>query len=237
MKELTNAIQTGGWNLPLTDGQLGQLDQYARLLVEWNEKINLTAITDRQEIAVKHFLDSLSLLHFVPPEQNAVVLDVGSGAGFPGMVLRIARPDLRLTCMDGTQKRIHFLSELAAALGLQEVVCLHARAEEAGRDPALRETFDYVTARAVANLHALVEYCLPFVKPGGKFVAMKGPDGATEADKAAKAIQTLGGEIRGVHTFTLPGTDFSRTLIEVAKTGQTPAIYPRPGGKMKKKPL
>lgn len=237
MSELIKAIQAGKWNLPLTDEQIGQLELYARLLVEWNEKINLTTITDPQEIAVKHFLDSLSLLHFLPPEQGAAVLDVGSGAGFPGMVLKIARPDLRLTCMDGTQKRVHFLTELAAALQLQDVTCLHARAEEAGRDAALRETFNYVTARAVANLHALAEYCLPFVTPGGRFVAMKGPDGAAEAQEAVAAIQTLGGELRGVHTFTLPGSDFSRTLVEIFKMNQTPPAYPRPAGKMKKKPL
>lgn len=237
MDEFMEQLKACGWELPLDGAKTALLTDYVQMLVEWNQKINLTAITDPREIEVKHFLDSLSLLAFVPPVQRAAVLDVGSGAGFPGMVLKVARPDLQLTCMDGTQKRVGFLSALVEKLQLTDTVCLHARAEEAGRAPSLREHFDYVTARAVANLRALCEYCLPFVKLGGRFVAMKGPDGEAEAADAKNAIETLGGKIENIYAFTLPSTDFSRTLVEIKKERATPSAYPRPAGKMKKKPL
>lgn len=237
MKNLQTYLQAGGWNLSLQPKQIEQLAAYTRLLVEWNEIINLTAIVKPEEIVVKHYLDSLALLQYAPPEEGATVLDVGSGAGFPGMVLKIARPDLHMTCMDGTQKRIHFLSLLAEALHLQQVTCIHARAEEAGRKAGMREAFGYVTARAVANLRALCEYCMPFVEIGGRFVAMKGPDGEKEVEEAENAVQKLGGEVKRVHAYTLPETDFARTIIEIQKVRQTPSAYPRPAGKMKKKPL
>ncbi|MFT9055532.1 MAG: 16S rRNA (guanine(527)-N(7))-methyltransferase RsmG [Ethanoligenens sp.] len=237
MADFSEYLKESNWNIELHEEQIKQLEMYTQLLLEWNEKINLTAIIDPKEIAVKHYLDSLSLLHFAPPEQGAAILDVGSGAGFPGIVLKIARPDLHLTCMDGTQKRVHFLTMLAETLHLQEVNCLHARAEEAGRQGTLRETFDYVTARAVSNLRMLCEYCLPFVKIGGRFVAMKGPDGETEAHEAQKAIHVLGGKIAHISTFTLPATAFSRTLVEIIKTANTPVAYPRSSGIMKKRPL
>lgn len=235
--DFTDLLQKTGWTISLTPQQIGQLDRYRELLLEWNQKFNLTAITDPEEILTKHFLDSLSVLQAFPFEKNAAVLDLGSGAGFPGMVLKIARPDLRLTCLDGTQKKVNFLRTVAEALHLEKVVCLHARAEEAGRLSDLRETFDAVTARAVANFHQLAEYGLPFVKKGGRLIAMKGPGGEAEASDAAKAITLLGGEIGKVSTFTLPATDFSRTLVELRKIGSTPQTYPRPSAKIKKKPL
>lgn len=237
MNRLEAYFQAGGWKIDLQTEQIEQLQAYMQLLMEWNEKINLTAIIQPDEIVVKHYLDALALLQFAPPEEGASVLDVGSGAGFPGMVLKIVRPDLQVTCMDGTQKRIHFLSLLAGSLHLQNVDCIHARAEEAGHNAAMREAFSYVTARAVANLRALSEYALPFVKVGGRFVAMKGPDGENEVKEAAHAIYVLGGEVQQIHTYTLPTTEFSRTIIEIRKVRQTPVDYPRSAGKMKKKPL
>lgn len=237
MNELESYLQSGGWKIVLQANQMEQLRTYMRLLLEWNEKINLTAIVKPDEIIIKHFLDALALLQYTPPEEGASVLDVGSGAGFPGMVLKIMRPDLQLTCMDGTQKRVHFLMLLAESLHLQQVNCMHARAEEAGRTAVMRENFSYVTARAVANLRALSEYCLPFVKVGGRFVAMKGPDGEVEVKEASHAIQVLGGNVQQTYTYTLPTTDFSRTIIDIRKKRQTPSVYPRPAGKMKKKPL
>lgn len=237
MNELEAYLQAGGWKIVLQADQMEQLHTYMQLLLEWNEKINLTAIVKPEEIVIKHFLDALALLQYAPLEEGASVLDVGSGAGFPGMVLKIVRPDLQLTCMDGTQKRVHFLALLAESLHLQQVNCMHARAEEAGRTAAMREKFSYVTARAVANLRALSEYCLPFVQIGGRFVAMKGPDGEAEVKEAAHAIQVLGGNVQKTFTYSLPTTDFSRTIIEIRKERQTPSVYPRPAGKMKKRPL
>lgn len=237
MYSLETYLKAGQWNVSLGLDQIVQLENYTRLLVEWNQKINLTAIKDPEEIVVKHYLDSLALLQFTPPEKDASVLDVGSGAGFPGIVLKIARPDLQLTCMDGTQKRIHFLEMLSENLGLKGVTCLHARAEEAGRKPELREQFSYVTARAVANLRILSEYCLPFVKCEGRFLAMKGPDGDAEQKDADNAIRILGGSVSHVYAYSLPNTDISRTIIEIQKGKHTSSIYPRAAGKMKKKPL
>lgn len=238
MEDLRVLLSPPEWDIALTPRQVEQFADYAAMLAEWNQKMNLTAITELSEVARKHFLDSLSLLRFAPPKEGAAVLDVGSGAGFPGMVLKIVRPDLVLTCMDGTGKRVTFLSALAERLGLAGVACVHARAEEAGRSGIpLRGAFDYVTARAVAGLPMLCELCLPFVRTGGRFVAMKGPDGQAEANAAASAIRKLGGRLADVHAFVLPGTDFSRTLVEIEKTGPTPAQYPRAAGKIKKESL
>lgn len=237
MEDLTALLTPAEWGLTLTPAQLRQFADYAAMLAEWNEKMNLTAITALPEVARKHFLDSLSLLQFTPPGQGAALIDVGSGAGFPGMVLKIGRPDIALTCMDGTGKRVAFLTALARRLGLTGVACLHARAEEAGRKPPLRAGFDVVTARAVAALPVLCEYCLPFARVGGRFLAMKGPDGQAEAETAAPALEKLGGRVLAVHAFTLPGTDYARTIVEIEKHKPTPAVYPRPAGKIKKAPL
>ena len=213
-----------------------RFETYAALLIEWNERMNLTAITEPGEIAVKHFADSLSLLGCAELKEGAVVADVGSGAGFPGIPLAIVRPDLRVTCLDSLQKRITFLEEVSRRLGLA-VECRHVRAEEAGRMPALREHFDAVTARAVARMALLAEYCLPLVKPGGRFYAMKGPDGGREAAEAASAIETMGGRIRRTVVFTLPGTDMGRAIVVVDKKHATPGKYPRAYATMCKHPL
>ncbi len=223
------------WNLTVTEDALRQMDTYARLLVEWNEKMNLTAITDPAEMAVKHFADCLSLLSAVEFPTGASLIDVGTGAGFPGLVLKIVRPDLRITLLDSLQKRLTFLKTVADTLGLS-LPLIHQRAEDGGRDPALREEFDFATARAVARMSVLTEYCLPFVKPGGQLLAMKGPDGPAEQKGAETAIHILGGGKPVCHTLTLPGGDV-RCILDIKKISQTPTKYPRQGTKITKKPL
>lgn len=227
--------QCAEFGLRLSDRQGEQLAQYAQLLVEWNEKMNLTAITDPQDMAIKHFLDCLYLLKYCDIPQGARLIDVGTGAGFPGMVLKIARPDLDLTLLDSLNKRLVFLNEVASALNLQ-VTTIHVRAEAAGKDVLLRESYDVATARAVARLSALSEYCLPLVKIGGQMIAMKGPDGNAELEQAATALATLGGEVGTVHEYSLPNGD-ARSIVQIKKISQTPSKYPRQGVKIAKKPL
>ena len=218
----------------LTARQLEQFDQYAQFLVEYNEKVNLTAITNPEGIEVKHFLDSLMLLKAVELPEGASVIDVGTGAGFPSVPAKIVRDDLRLTLLDGLGKRIVFLGELSRRLG-QENTALHARAEEAARGE-LREQFDLATARAVADLRVLAEYCLPLVKVGGRFIAMKGAEADAEAKAAANALKKLGGQYEETRAFTLPDGS-ARGLVFCKKISQTPTVYPRNGGKIAKKPL
>ncbi len=237
MKTISEWIEECEWDISIDSLQKEQLEKYTQILLEWNQKFNLTAITDPQGIIVKHYLDSISLLQYAPPALHSRLLDVGSGAGFPGMVLKILRPDIELFCMDGTQKRVNFLNALVEELKLEGVTNLHLRAEEAGHMQELRESFSYVTARAVARLPMLCEYCLPFVEKGGKFTAMKGPDGKAEAYEARKAIYRLGGKQADLFTFSLPSVDFDRTLIPIEKIRETPNAYPRSKGKIKKEPL
>lgn len=187
----------------LSAGQLDQFCEYARLLVEWNERMNLTAITDPEGIAVRHFVDSLTLLRAADPPPGAKLLDVGAGAGFPSVPACIARPDLKPTLLDSLNKRLIFLHALSEALAIPAEL-VHQRAEDAGRMPEYREGFDLVCARAVARLSALCEYCLPFVRVGGCFAALKGPDGPQELDEAGRAIDLLGGGQARLHPFTLP---------------------------------
>lgn len=208
---------------------------YEDTLLEWNQKMNLTAITDPAEIAVKHFYDSLVLLRYVKIPEHAKVIDVGTGAGFPGIPLLIARPDLRLTLLDSTKKRLTFLDEVLKKIGLKAET-LHARGEEAGQLPAYREQFDFATARAVAAMPVLAEYCLPFVKTEGFFLAMKGPDFEEECRNAAHAIGELGGKIAEIHKFSLPDQS-ARTMVILKKMSQTSPKYPRPSAKIAKKPL
>ena len=219
----------------LSSEQLQQLDLYADLLVEWNKKVNLTAILEPGEIAIKHFLDSLLLLKYAAPQEGASLIDVGTGAGFPSVPCGIARPDLKLTLLDSLNKRILFLQELTSSLGIA-ADCIHARAEEGGQLPKLREQFDHATARAVAHLRELSEYCLPFVKAGGLFTALKGGEIQQELEEAKPAIKLLGGQIEEVHSYTLPDGS-GRTAVCIRKRSQTPTKYPRPSGKIKKQPL
>lgn len=216
---------------------VGRFETYTALLLEWNGRMNLTAITEPEEIAVKHYVDSLSLLRPAKLPKNARVADVGSGAGFPGVPLAIARPDLRVVCLDSLNKRILFLQELCRRLGLGNVECRHIRAEDAGRQPELRAQFDAATARAVGKMALLAEYCLPLVRVGGVFYAMKGPDGDGEAKEAAGAIRLLGGGVARAESFCLPGTDMARTILCVSKQRATPARFPRAYAVMRKQPL
>lgn len=215
--------------------QANAFQRYLELLTEWNEKMNLTAITEPKEVAVKHFLDSLLLLNYLELPKGAKLIDVGTGAGFPGIPLKIMRPALNLTLLDGLNKRLVFLQEVLSALNLSAET-VHARAEEGGRQPKYRQKFDFATARAVAPLNLLCEYCLPFLKMGGTFAAMKGPQAAEEIAAAKSAVSLLGCEFSAVHKFTLPGGD-GRSLILVKRTGPLPDLYPRHGSKIAKKPL
>ena len=223
------------YEIPCPDGLTDKLDQYASLLVEWNEKMNLTAITDPEGIVIKHFLDSLLLLKAYPLEEGASMIDVGTGAGFPSIPVAAARPDLKLTLLDSLQKRIHFLETVCDSLSIP-AQCIHARAEEAGRMDDFREQYDCATARAVARLRELAEYCLPFVRVGGSFVALKGGEIEEELEEAKFAVKQLGGKIEKVEKFTLPG-DLGRSIVVIRKTRSTPAKFPRPSGKIKKNPL
>ncbi len=217
----------------LDDTALERFDTYAELLVEWNGKMNLTAITEPEEIEVKHFLDCLMLTKYFQLEYNQTVIDVGAGAGFPSVPLLIYKPDLCLTMMDAINKRLTFLDTAVHALGL-EAQLIHERAEAAGQDENYREKFDLATARAVAPMNVLAEYCLPFVKVGGYFVALKGSNDDTQS--AISAIETLGGEVVDNISYKLNGTE-PRSIVIVKKISQTPTQYPRKSKKISTKPL
>lgn len=218
-----------------TAQQLEQFDRYAELLVEWNEKMNLTAITKPEEIVVKHFADSVSLMAAVELPAGASLIDVGTGAGFPSVPVKIVRPDIQLTLLDGLNKRLIFLAALSEALG-QENLCVHARAEGGGRMPQYREQFDAATARAVAHLRELSEYCLPFVKKGGFFAAMKSGEIDVELEESSTAIRLLGGKVEEVKRLELPDGS-RRAIVIIRKISQTSTKYPRPHAKIVKNPL
>lgn len=217
----------------LDDTALDRFDTYAELLVEWNGKMNLTAITEPEEIEVKHFLDCLMLPKYFNLDYIQTVIDVGAGAGFPSVPLLIYKPDLCLTMMDAINKRLTFLDTAVHVLGL-EAQLIHERAEAAGQDENYREKFDLATARAVAPMNVLAEYCLPFVKVGGYFVALKGSNDDTE--EAKNAIATLGGEIVDNISYKLNGTE-PRSIVVIKKISQTPTQFPRKSKKISTKPL
>ena len=204
---------------------------YMKLLLEWNEKINLTAITDPDEIVKKHFEDSLTCLKTGCVKENASVIDVGTGAGFPGVPLKIERDDIKLTLMDSLNKRINFLKTLCSELEI-EADCIHARAEEAGKNKTYREQFDVAVSRAVANLSSLSEYCLPFVKKGGFFLAMKGKDIDEELNTALPLIERLGGKLKEVQLHHIEDTDITHSIVIIEKVSPTPPKYPRNGKKV-----
>lgn len=227
--------QAKSMGIKVTVEQAGKFQRYMEFLVEWNEKLNLTAITGPEEVMEKHFLDSLTLLLACKPKDGGKLLDVGTGAGFPGVPIKIMRPDLQVTLLDGSNKRLNFLGELCCELGI-ECQRVHKRAEEAGLDKAMRESYDLVTARAVAQLRVLCEYCLPLVKMKGFFIAMKGPNAGDELAEAKKALEILGGDKITIKQVQLP-TAGERNLVVVRKLSFTPKGYPRHGGTISKHPL
>ena len=223
--------------IALDDRRLDAFDAFTGLLLEWNAKFNLTRVTEPAEIAVKHHLDSLSLLPLVEVKPGSAVIDVGAGAGFPGIPLKIARPDLKMTMLDSVRKKLAFLEVVVRELGLTDMELVHGRAEDLGRAKAHREQFDLAVSRAVARLNALAELCMPFCRVGGRFVAYKGPDADDEINEAGRAITTLGGELEAVHRFVLPHSDAHRTLVVIRKSRRTPAAYPRKAGVPERSPL
>ena len=234
MREAATAV-----GVELADEQIARLDTYAALLVEWNEKMKLTAITDPHDMVVKHFADSLAAAKYLP-EGEFSLIDVGTGAGFPSLPLAIVRPDMRLTMLDSLNKRLTFLQAVCEAIGVTAET-VHARAEGAAKQKAYRERFDVATARAVAALPVLAEYCLGYVKVGGRFLALKGPDAAAEIAAAKPAVGQLGGRVKAAHTLELPanraGECDGRTIVEIDKIKPTPAVFPRPSAKISKNPL
>lgn len=222
------------FGVTLTAEQVTAFEVYARELVAWNTHMNLTAITAPEEVRVRHFLDSLSIVPFKP---DARIIDVGTGAGFPGLPLAIAYPDAQVMLMDSTGKKVTFLDHVVTTLGLKNVRTLHARAEEAGHLPDQRSQYDLVVARAVARLPALVEYLLPFARVGGLCVAMKGDTAHQEADDAQNALRLFGGRVQRIDTVQLPGVEQTHYLVMVEKTDATPAAYPRKPGIPTRKPL
>lgn len=223
----------------LSEKQKQQFETYYQELVAVNEKVNLTRITDKDEVYAKHFYDSVTpLLVFGDLFKGEKTLaDVGAGAGFPSLPMKILRPELKVTIIDSLGKRLNFLNDLIAKLGLENVTLVHARAEDAGQDKKLREKFDLVTARAVARMSVLSEYCLPLVEKDGYMVALKGPKAQDELKDAKKALKTLGGKLEQVKELTLPDSDDERTLIVVKKVASTPKKYPRQAGTPNRKPL
>jgi len=222
--------------LALTDEKLGLLGEYGRLLLEWNQRLNLTALRTPEEVRVLHFLDSLACFKVIKNKGPSLV-DVGTGAGFPGMVLKIVDPEMRLTLVESVAKKARFCETVAEQLGLDGVEVLSRRAEDLGQDLNYRERFDWAVARAVAPMPVLAEYLLPLVRPGGRVLAMKGPAGVEETKQAEDAIKLLGGTTGEAERVPLPGLDEPRTLVMLEKTSPTPQKYPRRAGMPAKKPL
>lgn len=232
---VTELLRQGLKALELSPEPAEQLERYGALLVEKNQVMNLTAITDPVEVAQKHMLDCAALLG-AAEFAGKKVIDVGTGAGFPGLVLKLCQRDIDLTLLDSLRKRVDWLAEVSAQLGVQ-VTAIHGRAEELGKTPELRETFDIATARAVADLRMLCELCLPFVKVGGVFLAMKAEDCRDEVDASGRCISLLGGRLQSAYTYQVPGTDLVRRVIRVEKIAPTPEKYPRRFAKIQKAPL
>ena len=225
------------WNIPFSEKQQEQLAVYYEMLVEKNKVMNLTAITEFEDVLEKHFLDSIAAGRYVDLSKDLSVIDLGTGAGFPGMPLKILFPNLKITLADSLNKRILFLNEVIGALGLEDVTTVHGRAEDLAANRAYREQYDVCVSRAVANLSTLSEYCLPFVKLGGTFISYKSGAIEEELSDAKKAIFLLGGQIKEVIPFQLDGTDISRSFVLIGKEKKTPKAYPRKSGTPSKKPL
>lgn len=225
------------YDIELSDAQIDAFIKYKDMLKEWNEKINLTAITDDNEIITKHFIDSISILKSGVIKENMSLIDVGTGAGFPGIPLKIIMPSLRVVLLDALNKRVNFLNTVINEINLKNISVVHGRAEDFARNASYRERFGIATARAVANMMVLSEYCLPFVKVGGFFVAMKGPAADDEVAMSSNAIGTLGGKFRGIIETVIPGEELNHKVVIVEKINKTNEKYPRKAGVVEKKPI
>jgi 16S rRNA (guanine527-N7)-methyltransferase len=234
-KQFNELLQQQG--ISLNEGQFKQFALYYEQLVSWNEKMNLTGITEREQVYIKHFYDSVSLSFYVPMKEILTLVDIGSGAGFPSIPLKIIYPHLKITIIDSLNKRIQFLDNIVNELVLSDVNCLHGRAEDLARVDKYRDQFDLATARAVAKLNALNELCLPFVKKSGHFIAMKGSDPAEEIKEAKFSFKELKSELEGIHSFELPVEQSKRHVIVIKKYSSTPNKYPRKSGIPLKDPL
>jgi len=223
--------------ITLTKEQIDQFLVYFEMLTEWNEVMNLTTITEYDEVMKKHFIDSISLCKAYDTAKNISVIDVGCGAGFPGLALKIAYPNFKVTLLDSLNKRVQFLETVIEKLGLTDITCIHGRAEDFAKKGKLRESFDLVVSRAVANLTTLSEYCLPYAKVGGYFIPYKSEKVAEEIVNAKKAIQILGGSLERQVEFDLPDTDYYRNLVVIKKEKATPGKFPRKAGLPSKEPI
>lgn len=224
------------FGINITEKQKEQLNLYGNLLLEWNEKINLTAIKEPEEVLFKHFYDCILFFKNSDIPQNASIIDVGTGAGFPGMIIKIIRPDIDVTLLDSLNKRLIFLNDVIEKLGLLGIKTVHSRAEDAGKNKAMREKFDFATARAVANLPVLLEYCTPLIKVGGEFISMKGPSALAEVENCKNAIKTLNLSEAKIICETLKD-DEQRAFVYFKKISQTPPKYPRKPSDISKQPL
>jgi len=222
-------------SIEITENQAKQFYSYMNLLIEWNQKMNLTAITEPEEIILKHFVDSLTISKHI--EDKSIIADIGTGAGFPGLPIKILKPETKVFLIDSLNKRINFLNEVINKNNLNGITAIHARAEEIGHNKDFREKSDVVVSRAVAKLNVLAEYMLPLVKIGGKCICLKGPNIDEEIEEAKKAIETLGGEIEKVEKISLPDSDNKRTIIIIKSVKQTPNKYPRKPGTPSVSPL
>ena len=221
----------------LTEVQREQFDRYYELLVEWNKVMNLTGITDYDEVNLKHFVDSLTIVRVKNMKNVENVIDIGTGAGFPGIPLKIVYPEIKIVLLDSLNKRIKFLNTVIGELGLKNIETLHGRAEDYAKKSEYREKFDLCVSRAVANLSTLSEYCIPFVKVGGEFISYKSGTSDEEINEAQGAVNILGGKIEKTEKFKLPGTDMGRALVMIKKEKHTPGRYPRKAGVPGKEPL
>jgi len=228
-KELFDKIE-----INLTQNMFDNFNTYQKELIEWNNNINLTTITEDNEVWLKHFVDSCTISKYI--KENDSVIDVGTGAGFPGIPVRIIK-DIKITLLDSLNKRINFLNEVCDKCNLKDVNTVHGRAEDFGKDKKHREQYDIATARAVANLSTLLEYCLPFVKVNGSFICMKSSDCDEEINDAKYALEELGGKIEIIEDITLPDSDIKRKIIVIKKTKPTPSKYPRKAGIPAKQPI